>query len=166
MPGTRERGRAAHDDGAGAVVAALKSLDPFSFWVVPTAAGDTVVTGTTGVFLVRAESVEGVVVSTDVAVRVGGRRFRGRRIRAASGSVGRTMARASVATSVEPVVCFTRAMAGPPATVRGIRYVAAKDLASDLAGRRATLSRERAQRAARALGMQIAGDQHRHFSPS
>jgi hypothetical protein len=166
MSGRREGGRAAPATGAGAVVAALKSLDPFSFWVVPTAAGDTVVAGTTGVFLVRAESVEGVVVSTDVAVRVGGRRFRSRRIRAAAGSVGRTMARASVATSVEPVVCFTRAMAGPPATVRGIRYAAAKDLAGDLAGRRATLSRERAQRAARALGMEIAGDKYRHFSPS
>jgi hypothetical protein len=159
-------GRSTLAVGAGRIASALRTLDAFSFWVVPTAAGDTVVAGTTGVFLVRELDASGVALATPSGVRLNGRRIRGARgVRASAKTVSRAMTRAAVATSVEPIVCFTSALAGPPVSLRGIRYIAVKDLAADLAGRPAVLSRERAQRAARALGMQIAGDKRRHFTP-
>jgi hypothetical protein len=167
MPDAPLDGRSILPVGAGRIASALRTLDAFSFWVVPTETGDTVVAGTTGVFLVRELDVVGIVLANSGGVRVNGRRVPGpRAVRASAKAVGRTMTRASVVTSVEPVVCFTGALAGPPVSLRGVRYVAVKDLAADLAGRPTVLSRARAQRAARALGMQIAGDKHRHFTPS
>ena len=74
------------------------------------------------------------------------------------------MVASAVAVSVETVVCFPHALMGAPTTVRGIRFLTLKDLVGDIAGRGARLERARAQRAARALGMHIAGDEHRHFA--
>jgi hypothetical protein len=154
-------------DDTGRVAAALRTLDPFSFWVVPTAAGQLIVAGTTGVFLVAPVGGAGVATAGSTGLSVSGSRIKGiRKVRGAAKKVEASMVRASVHASVEPVVCLTEALAGPPQTIRGIRYASVRDIAADLAGRSSALSRGRAQRAARALGMQIAGDQHRHFSPS
>jgi hypothetical protein len=68
-----------------------------------------------------------------------------------------------VFSTVEPVVCLTVATAGGPRSVRGVRVVPLTYVARDLSGRARVLPPTRAQRAARVLGMQLAGDRKRHF---
>ncbi len=154
--------------GAPALVAdALRSLDPFSFWVLPTQdsePGDVVVVGTTGVFLVAPRGLSGVVHFGMTGVDVNGRAVPVRGLKRASRSLEATLVARSVSASVEPVVCFTEAIMGAGRTIRGIRFLTANDLVKDIAGRSATVERARAQRAARVLGMQIAGDDGRHFA--
>jgi hypothetical protein len=149
------------------VSAALHALDPFSFWVVPTndpSPGDLVVVGTTGVFLVSTVASSGVVNFGVTGADVSGAAVAVRGLKRTTKSLQAKMVANAVAISVEPVVCFPNAMMGVPATVRGVRFLTLKDLVGDIAGRGTRLERARAQRAARALGMHIAGDEKRHFA--
>jgi hypothetical protein len=144
----------------------LARLDSYSFWVVPTdpeLAGDLVVAGTTGVFLIAACGREGHLkpgrrpTVGDAAIRV-------RPLRGAAKRLGGRLSEASVFAPVQPVMVVTHATAGPPTSVSGVRFVHLRDIVRDLTGRSSALSRSRAQRAARVLGMQLAGDQSRHFT--
>jgi hypothetical protein len=170
MPSTR--GAGSHDaagEGRARVAAALRTLDPFSFWVMPlpdARSDDLIVAGTTGIFLVMPSSLSGVLqfgmtgaaIGTQKVADVGGLKRRAKALQAKLG-------RAAVYEGVEPVVCLTHALTDCR-TVRGVRYVPVKDLAKDLSGRSGSVPRGRAQRAARALGMHIVGDERRHFTPS
>ena len=152
---------------AARVTSALRSLDPFSFWVVPTndpSPGDLVVVGTTGVFLVSTVTSSGVVNFGVTGPDVSGAAVSVRGLKRTARALQAKLVASAVAVSVDPVVCFPHAMMGAPTTVRGVRFVTLKDLVGDIAGRGAQLERARAQRAARALGMHIAGDENRHFA--
>ena len=170
MPITRGR---SHEDAASGEARALLAkelarLDAYSFWVVPTEPdlpGDLIVAGTTGVFLIAACGREGHLqpgrrpTVGDVAVPV-------RPLRTAAKRLGGRLSQAAVYASVEPLVVVTHASAGPPTSVSGVRFLHVRDLVRDLTGRTGALSRGRAQRAARVLGMELAGDRSRHFSAS
>ena len=156
-------------EGRARVAAALRTLDPFSFWVMPlpdARADDLIVAGTTGIFLVMPSSLSGVLqfgmtgaaIGTQKVADVGGLKRRAKALQAKLGA-------AAVYEGVEPVVCLTHALTDCR-TVRGVRYVPVKDLAKDLSRRSGSVPRGRAQRAARALGMHIVGDERRHFTPS
>jgi hypothetical protein len=166
--------RSNEGDDAGArqasarLAAALRGLDPFSFWVVPTdrpRPGSAIVVGTTGPFLILPCGLAGVLTSARGRARVGGGHIPDlRSLKRGARTLGATMADASVHRPVEPVVCLTAAMVARPTPVRGVTVVAARDLVAYIAGRPASVPRSRAQRAARSLGMQIAGDHKRHFA--
>jgi hypothetical protein len=164
------RGKTASDaesaEARTLVTKELGRLDAYSFWVVPAQpgpAGDLVVAGTTGVFLIAACGREGHLkpgrrpTVGDAAIRV-------RPLRAAAKRLGGRLSQASVFAPVQPVMVVTHASAGPPTSVSGVRFVHLRDVVRDLTGRTSELSRGRAQRAARVLGMQLAGDQSRHFT--
>ena len=155
-------------EGRAKVAAALRSLDPFSFWVLPSSEprpGDLIVTGTTGVFLVVPCALTGALTFGPTGGIVGGRAVPDLRgVRRAAKALRSRLGAAAVYAGVEPVVCLTRALAGAPRTVRGVRYLHVDDLARDVGSRPIALPRGRAQRAARTLGMHIAGDEGRHFS--
>jgi hypothetical protein len=85
-----------------------------------------------------------------------------RPLRGAAKRLGTMLSGGSVFISPEPVLCLTRAVAGGPRTVHGVRLVTVEDLAADVARREKVLPPTRAQRAARLLGMTIAGDHKRH----
>ncbi len=166
------RGRPPEDVASGEARALLAKelgrLDPYSFWVVPTQPdqpGDLIVAGTTGVFLIAACGREGHL-RPGRRPTVGDSAIRVRPVRAAAKRLGERLSRASVFVPVEPVVVVTHATAGAPISVSGVRFVHARDVVRDLTGRTGALSRSRAQRAARVLGMELAGDKARHFSAS
>ena len=71
---------------------------------------------------------------------------------------------ASVSIVVEPVICLTHGVAGMPRDVKGVHVVALGDLIKDLTSKPRILEHSRVERAARALGVQIAGDRKRHFA--
>ena len=71
---------------------------------------------------------------------------------------------ASVSGSFEPVICLTHGVAGMPQDVKGVRIVELGDLLKDLVTRPRILEHSRVERAARVLGVQIAGDRKRHFA--
>jgi len=71
---------------------------------------------------------------------------------------------AGVSGTFEPVICLTHGVAGMPRDVKGVRVVALGDLLKDLATRPRILEHSRVERAARVLGVQIAGDRKRHFA--
>jgi hypothetical protein len=154
--------------GARASVA-LRALDAFTFWVMPSPVsrtGDLVVVGATGAFLVRPCGMEGALTFGPTSGIVGGRNVPAiRDLKRSAKALQSKLSNAAVYVSVEPMVCLTHALAGTPRTLRGVRYVHVKDLAADVGARAVSLQRGRAQRAARALGMSIAGDDERHFSP-
>jgi hypothetical protein len=157
------------DTGARAQVSsALRSLDAFSFWVVPSREAnrdDLIVVGTTGTFLVMPCGLGGALMFGAAGPSVGGASVPDLRcLKRGAKALRSTLNAAAVFSSVEPVVCFTHAVSGPPRTVRGVRYLHVKDVARDLSSRPSSLPRGRAQRAARTLGMHIAGDEGRHFS--
>jgi hypothetical protein len=150
------------------VSSALRSLDAFSFWVVPSRDAnrdDLIVAGTTGVFLVMPCNRAGALMFGASGASIGSAAVPGLRgLKRAAKALGPTLTAAAVSATVEPVVCCTLAITGPPRTLRGVRYLHVRDLARDLSGRPSSLPRGRAQRAARTLGMHIAGDEGRHFS--
>jgi hypothetical protein len=159
---------AARDERARVVLAReLGRLDPYSFWSVPTepsSEGDMVVAGVTGVFLVRACSLPGALTVDGRRATIDGVRLPGvRALRAERKRLSAKLSAASVFSTVEPVVCLTVATAGGPRSVRGVRVVPLTYVARDLSGRARVLPPTRAQRAARVLGMQLAGDRKRHF---
>jgi hypothetical protein len=149
------------------LTAALGSLDPIGYWTVPDgtgSSGDVVVAGVTGVFLVAAYDRPGVLTVDRGKPRVDGRAVPGlRALRKDARKLARTLTEAQVFADVEPVVCLTRATVGAPRTVGGVRVVGLDGLTKDLTGRPTRVQHARAQRVARGLGMQIAGDQRRHF---
>ncbi|HEY7668158.1 MAG TPA: hypothetical protein VIE12_08550 [Actinomycetota bacterium] len=149
------------------LTSAVGTLDPVSFWTVPAASassGDLVIAGVTGVFLVAAYDREGVLTVDRGKPRVDGKPIPGLRgVRKDAKRLGSTLTAAQVFADVEPVVCLTRATVGAPRTVLGVRVVGLGDLTKDLTRRPTRIQHARAQRVARALGMQIAGDQRRHF---
>jgi hypothetical protein len=162
MPGDQERG-SAHP----AVARALGRLDAYSFFVLPAHDwnADYAVVGTTGAFLITVCDLPGVAlvaarrpVVGDRAVpalrqlRTGARRFAGR------------LTKASALASVVPIVCLTQAIAGSPVDAAGVRFVKLTDLSRDISARPGVQSHTRAQSAARALGVHVAGDQRRHFT--
>ena len=139
----------------------LGRLDAWSFWIVP---GDdhVVVAGTTGIFLVVPEAGEGIVEADGRRVQVGGRPVRVRPVRAAARRLRSQLGTGAVGARIEPILCLTRATAGGPRDVGGVRIVPVRGLAADIARRDKVLPVTRAQRVARTLGMTVAGDHKRH----
>jgi hypothetical protein len=157
-------------EGRSKVAKELGRLDPFSFWIVPApsgSAGDFVVAGTTGVFLVLVCAFTGTVDEVRGRTTIAGRSLRGRRsLRAAAKKLSSRLSAASVSARVEPVVCLTHAAAGRARTERGILVTHVGDLAAEIGRRPRAQPANRAQRAARILGMHLSGDERRHFMPT
>ncbi len=127
--------------------------------------GDMIVLGVTGVFAVMPCGLSGALMAGATGPSVGSASLPDLRgLKRGAKALRADLNAAAVFASVEPVVCLTQAVVGPPRTIRGVRYVHVRDLAGDLTTRPTTLPRGRAQRAARSLGMRIAGDERRHFS--
>jgi hypothetical protein len=168
MPFKRAARSEPEDARAAAQIAStLRSLDPFSFWIVPThepTTGVLFVAGTTGAFLVAPCGLPGVVNLGVTGADVSGKAVSTRALKRAAKSLETNLVEHSVSTPVEPVVCFTEGMMGAAVTTRGVRFVSRSDLVKDIVGRAASVQRTRAQRAARVLGMQISGDERRHFA--
>jgi hypothetical protein len=155
--------------GRAALVRALAKLDPWNFWSVPlgdSEQGDFVVVGATGAFLVFTCDLGGYLESAGRTVSVGGAKVGGfRAMRAAAKGLSNRLSAATVSVNAEPVLVLTMATAGSPRTVKGVRILQLTEVAHDLTNRPRTLTVSRAQRAARTLGLQLAGDQKRHFAP-
>jgi hypothetical protein len=147
---------------------ALRRLDPYSFFTVPAepgSGGDVVVVGTTGTFLVKACGMKGVATIKGRRPLVGDEAIDGlRSLRAGAKRLSSRLSAKSALANVEAVVCLTEAIAPPAAGAAGVRFVRAADLAHDLSARPRLQSHTRAQSAARVLGVQVAGDQRRHFA--
>ncbi len=147
------------------IAAQLKRLDPFTFWILPyQGAGDFVVVGSTGAFLIAAVTAAGTADVHRGRLRVDGASLEGhRRLRAEAKRLQSILSQAAVPVHVEPVICLTHAAAGAPRADRKIRAVQVRDLAKEIADRPHALPRLRAQRVARALGMRLDGDEKRFF---
>jgi hypothetical protein len=161
--GNRTAGDRVRATALARVTKELGRLDPWTFWTVPVG-DDLVVAGSTGVFLVRVEEQEGTLEARGRRISIGAVRISLRGLRAAAKRLGSTLTGGSVFIEPEPVLCLTRATTGAPRTVAGVRLVHVDALAGDIARREKVLPPTRAQRAARLLGMTIAGDQTRHAS--
>ena len=147
------------------IAAQLTRLDPFTFWILPyQGAGDFVVVGSTGAFLIAAVTATGTADVHRGRLRVDGASLDGhRRLGVEAKRLRSTLSQAAVPVHVEPVICLTHATAGAPRADRKIRVVQVRDLAKEIADRPHTLPRLRAQRVARALGMRLDGDEQRFF---
>jgi hypothetical protein len=153
--------------GPAVVASELSRLDPYSFFVVPALEwdADLAVVGTTGAFLIAACDLPGVARVDARRPVVGDRAVGGiRRLRSGSRRFAARLVSASMFAHVVPIVCLTEAIAGPPVDAAGVRFVKAADLARDISARPGVQAHTRAQTAARALGMRVAGDQRRHFT--
>jgi hypothetical protein len=161
-----------HDERASAARSAMASalgrLDPYSFFSVPaepSSGGDMVVVGTTGAFLLKACGLSGVAQLRGRRPVVGDHAVPGlRALRSGARRLEQRLVESSALADVEPIVCLTEAMTGGPTEAAGIRFVRVEELARDLSARPGVQSHTRAQSAIRMLGMQIAGDQKRHFA--
>jgi hypothetical protein len=168
MPGATTNDPA-HLEGLARLSKELGRLDPYSFWVVPagtlSSAADLIVAGATGLFLMAAWPAPGAfsvlrgrpMVDDQAIPGVRGLRLDAKRLSA-------QLSASSVSATVEPVICLTHGVAGMPRDVKGVRVVALGDLIKDLASRPRILEASRVERAARVLGVQIAGDRKRHFA--
>ena len=87
-----------------------------------------------------------------------------RALRSDAKRLSATLSASSVSVTVEPVICLTHGVAGMPRDVKGVHVVALSDLIKDMASRPRILEQSRVERAARVLGVQIAGDRKRHFA--
>ncbi len=153
--------------GSGAVARELRRLDAYSFFVLPAQEwhADFAVLGTTGAFLIAVCDLPGVA-------HIGGRRptvgdshvSNLRKLRAGARSLSGRLVNGAMFASIEPVMCLTEAIAGPPAEAAGVRFVKVSDIARDISARPGVQSHTRAQAAARVLGVTVAGDQGRHFT--
>jgi hypothetical protein len=161
-----------HDERASAARSAMASalgrLDPYSFFSVPAehaSGGDMVVVGTTGAFLLKACGLSGVAQLRGRRPVVGEHAVPGlRALRKGARRLASRLVESSAQAEVEAIVCLTDAIAGAPAIAGGVRFVPVEDLARDLSARPGVQSHTRAQSAIRMLGMQVAGDQKRHFA--
>lgn len=145
----------------------LRRLDAYSFFVLPAQEwnADFAVLGTTGGFLIAVCDLPGVAYIDGRRPTIGDTRVPG--LRALRGGVRRLSGRlvnGAMFARIEPVVCLTRAIAGPPAEAAGVRFVKVGDIARDISARPGVQSHTRAQAAARVLGVTVAGDQGRHFT--
>lgn len=142
---------------AGRVARELQRLDRWSYWVVPAPAeefGDLIVVGVTGAFLVMAVATEGYADTTGRALKIGGKRVGGSSaLRRSARRVRGRLATAAVFAEVEPVVCLTRAPAGAPRTIGGVRVVPISALLRDITERQKVLLPSRARRGAESLGL-------------
>lgn len=151
---------------SAAVARELGRLDAYSFFTLPGHewSADLAVIGTTGAFLISACDLPGVARVDARRPVVGERAVPGiRQLRAGARRFGVRLGAAS-ASRVLPIVCLTESIAGPPVDAAGVRFVRVPDLARDISARPSVQGHTRAQSAARALGMQVAGDQKRHFT--
>ena len=130
----------------------LSRLDPWSFWTVPVEEGRFAIVGTTGAFLVQVHDGEGYLEAGRRRATVGRERVGGLwRLRRSATALQAQLGRWAVLTTVEPVVCLTRATSGSPRTVAGVRLVPVSHLSKEIAGRRKTLNADRARRGAERL---------------
>jgi hypothetical protein len=154
-------------DGKARLSNELGRLDPYTFWSVPAgarSAGDVVVAGPTGVFLVAAWPAPGAFSVSLGRPVVDGRSIPGLgSLRSDAKHLTSTLSAASVPGKVEPVVCLTQAAIGMPRYVKGIRFVQIGGLLKDLTERPRALELTRVQKAARVLGVEIPGDRKRHL---
>jgi hypothetical protein len=159
----------AHLEGVARLSKELGRLDPYSFWIVPagshSSAGDLIVAGATGLFLMAAWPAPGAFSLSRGRPMVGDTPIPGvRRLRSDAKGLSALLAAASVSTRVDPVICLTHGVAGMPRDVKGIHIVALGDMIRDLTSRPRVMEPTRVQRAARVLGVQLAGDRRRHFA--
>lgn len=153
--------------GPAAVARVLGRLDAYSFFVVPGHEweADFAVVGTTGAFLVRVCDLVGVARVDARRPTIGDSAVPGlRRLRSGAKRLTVKLGDAAMLASTVPIVCLTRAVAGPAVEGAGVRFVRVDDLARDISARPAVQSHTRAQSAVRALGVRVAGDQRRHFT--
>jgi hypothetical protein len=153
--------------GRVAVARELGRLDPYSFFTLPAHGwnADVAVIGTTGAFLVSVCDLAGVAHVDSRRPAVGDRAVPGiRKLRSGLRRFSAKLGDAAMFAEVVGVVCLTEAIAGPAVDAAGVRFVKVADLARDISARPVAQSHTRAQAAARALGVHIAGDQGRHFT--
>jgi hypothetical protein len=155
-------------DGMARLSHELSRLDPYTFWTIPAgarSAGDLIVVGQTGVFLVAAWPALGAFSVSLGRPVVDGRSIPGlSALRSDAKHLTSRLSGASVPAKAEPVVCLTHAAIGMPREVKGIRFVQISGLLRDLTERPKVLELTRVQRAARLLGVEIPGDRNRHFA--
>jgi hypothetical protein len=159
----------AHLEGLARLSKELGRLDPYSFWVVPagslSSAGDVIVAGSTGLFLMAAWPAPGAFSVSRGRPMVDDQAIPGvRTLRSDAKRLSAKLSASAVSATVEPVICLTHGVAGMPRDVKGVHVVALGDLTKDLASRPRILEHSRVERAARVLGVQIAGDTKRHFA--
>lgn len=150
------------------VTAALGRLDAYSFWTVPTPpkiAGDLIVVGATGAFVVQVCDLTGRLGYGRRSASVDDVAIKGlRQLKRSAKRTTSMLSDASVYIEAEPIVCLTEAIAGAATTVNEVRILHLRDLVPHISGRPRVLEQGRAQRGARALGMHLAGDRSRHFT--
>jgi hypothetical protein len=155
--------------GAGAQAAVARELgrlDAYSFFVLPGQEwhADFAVLGTTGAFLVAVCDLPGVA-HVGRRPTIGDAHVPGlRKVRAGVRRLSGRLVSSAMLGQIEPIVCLTEAIAGPPVAAAGVCFVKAADLARYISARPRVQSHTRAQAAARALGVRVAGDQRRHFT--
>lgn len=159
----------AHLEGLARLSKELGRLDAHSFWTVPAgslaAAGDLIVAGSTGIFLLAAWPASGAFAVHRGRPVVGDQPIPGLRdLRSDAKHLSAKLSASSVVQPVEPVVCLTHGVAGMPRDVKGVHVVTLSDLIRNLVSRPRSLDQMRVRRAARVLGVQIAGDLNRHFT--
>lgn len=144
---------------AGRVARELRRLDPWSYWIVPAPAeefGDFIVVGTTGAFLVMVVPTDGYAETTGRKLKVEGKKVAGLpALRRSARRIRGRLAVSSVFVEVEPVACLTRAPAGAPRTVGGVRAVPVPELVHDITRREKVLLPNRARKGAESLGLAI-----------
>jgi hypothetical protein len=155
-------------EGVARLSKELGRLDPYSFWIVPagslSSSGDLIVAGATGMYLMAAWPASGAFSTSRGRPMLGGTPIPGLRgLRADAKGLTTRLSASGVSTQVEPVICLTHGVAGMPRDVKGVHIVALGDLIKDLAARPRIMEPTRVQRAARVLGVQLAGDRKRHF---
>ena len=155
-------------EGVARLSKELGRLDPYSFWIVPagslSSSGDLIVAGATGMYLMAAWPAAGAFSMSRGRPMLGGTPIPGLRgLRADAKGLTSRLSASGVSTPVEPVICLTHGVAGMPRDVKGVHIVALGDLIRDLASRPRVMEPTRVQRAARVLGVQLAGDRKRHF---
>jgi hypothetical protein len=159
----------AHLEGLARLSKELGRLDAHTFWTVPagslSTAGDLIVVGTTGIFLLAAWPASGAFAVHRGRPVVGEEPIPGlRNLRSDAKHLSEKLSASSVAQPVVPIVCLTHGVAGMPRDVKGVHVVTLADLIKDLVSRPRSLEQMRVQRAARVLGVEIAGDRKRHFA--
>jgi hypothetical protein len=159
----------AHLEGVARLSKELGRLDPFTFWVLPSGSlssvSDLILAGATGLFLIAAWPAPGAFSVSRGRPMVDDQAIPGvRALRSDAKRLSAKLSASSVSAAVEPVICLTHGVVGMPRDVKGVHVVALGDLTKDLATRPRILEQSRVERAARVLGVQIAGDRKRHFA--
>jgi hypothetical protein len=134
----------------------LSRLDPWSYWVAALSddeAGDFAVVGTTGGFDIAVCGLAGSFNVEGDRATVGETPIRGlKELHSEARRLKAKLGNAEVYSGVAPVVCLSRATAGAPISVRGVRVVALVDLIPEITRRERMLVPNRAQKGAEALG--------------